>query len=1121
MISKSFLNFFSGKRPSTTNRKTVARKSLKLEALEDRHMLSVSVEFDAPIVNDFAADTGNVTVNPELLKHQAIFSADFNNDGKIDLFLIDQNSSKAYTYLNNGQASNAFSVADPPFSPSEGLRLMTQAAVGKVNGDNNVDLLTSYAEDDVLYFSLYRGNGNGGFYTAPTNSQFDGLREILNTQLSGGILSGSTVSAFVRDLSLVDTNGDGKLDIVCNVAYDIVRPDQTGESGAISLVFPGDGSGEFKTAPTVISSASTGIVLAVGNLNGDSTIDKVTKDGQTLKINTGTSTITTPQYSYTIGNVWVAQTKANGTNEIITSHSDGTNHYISVTGVTTSAAIRGYYQLDIVPFNVTTGDFNNDGFTDILVSDGEIYQTLVGKSDGTFAKEGAVINHADFTTSCVTDVNGNGVQDVLAVGQRFVWMVSGESTGTSSPGSQIVIDFSIRGITPQDVAFGDFNNDGKMDVAVLTHTGTEVYVFYNTSTAGNVSFGNVKVLDVTRGKRLLVANFDNALGDDISVYGIDPSNLSKPTLQTYLATASGFDSSVRSSTLDRAYDHLAVGDLNNDGIVDIIAISNATASSSPAYHTLLNNADNLGRFTKKDSVNFGTTSTKPTAVAIGDLNKDGRNDLAILDASGKQVFIFTQSTTNAGIFPTSSTPVSVTNASVDEASFKTLILADFSADGVLDILVGVVGKDSSAQFRILENTTSKPGTFTSATNFTTVGEFRGDANSSSLAFHVGLIDNNSTADVVIVGGNTVKRFANTNKTGAEIGTVTLVFRDYNSQIINTEVVDLNTLSNRLSFIDEWSNFWVEIWANTGSVAGISEFSAALTFNSGVFEVRPDHVVKGAAFGNNFSYSISEGKITLSGKLSASDLQGDNTNTLLARVSFMPAAGEELANSTTGAVGLPLDVYNNTNYLSAYNHGFSLDTSVTKLTTSTGMAGVPTVDASEDKVPLFPVMFDLNDDGLISWGDFALFVTGFEKNVTDTSAAVPKFVRLFDFDHNGYVGFYDFAPLVTNMMEGFSRQHFRNNPGAKLAYPSDFNPADFIQSPLSTHSLLLNEVAEELTMALPPSTVIEPPQQQGANALATQALLEYVTSQEKKSDDYGIGDLNTMSETERLLAEGKL
>lgn len=118
---------------------------------------------------------------------------------------------------------------------------------------------------------------------------------------------------------------------------------------------------------------------------------------------------------------------------------------------------------------------------------------------------------------------------------------------------------------------------------------------------------------------------------------------------------------------------VAVGDLNGDGKLDL-AVANA---SSGTVTVLLQNPAAPGTFTPAATLSTGTGA--PLDLAIGDLNQDGHNDLAVA-VSGSGVLVFFQSGVAPGTF---SAPQTFTVVGDPRA----LALGDFSGNGRMDMAV--------------------------------------------------------------------------------------------------------------------------------------------------------------------------------------------------------------------------------------------------------------------------------------------------------------------------------------------------------------------------------------------------------------------------------------------------
>ena len=232
------------------------------------------------------------------------------------------------------------------------------------------------------------------------------------------------------------------------------------------------------------------------------------------------------------------------------------------------------FTLGTKPMSVAVGDFNADGNPDLAIANG----------DGT-----------------VTVLLGNGAGGF-----------------TAAPGSP-----AAAGSGPSSVAVGDFNGDGKPDLAIADYSGN-----------------NVTVL----------------LGDGTGRFTAAPS--------------SPFPAGSQPNSV-------AVGDFNGDGKPDL-AIANYNSNN---VTVLLGNG--TGGFTAAPGSPF-PAGVQPYSVAVGDLNGDGKPDLAIANVASGDVTVLLGSGTG-GFTAASGSPFAV-------GSFpESVVVADFNADGKLDLAVAGVG----------------------------------------------------------------------------------------------------------------------------------------------------------------------------------------------------------------------------------------------------------------------------------------------------------------------------------------------------------------------------------------------------------------------------------------------
>jgi hypothetical protein len=127
------------------------------------------------------------------------------------------------------------------------------------------------------------------------------------------------------------------------------------------------------------------------------------------------------------------------------------------------------------PGMVVVGDFNGDGVLDLAVAVeddlndyGRVW-VLLGNGDGTFQSPLAVATGDDGTSLAMGDFNGDGKLDLAVANEAFddVWVLLGNGDGTFQPAQ----DFGVGGHA-ESVAVGDFNGDSKLDMAVAVASGS-------------------------------------------------------------------------------------------------------------------------------------------------------------------------------------------------------------------------------------------------------------------------------------------------------------------------------------------------------------------------------------------------------------------------------------------------------------------------------------------------------------------------------------------------------------------------------------------------------------------------------------------------------------------------
>jgi hypothetical protein len=327
------------------------------------------------------------------------------------------------------------------------------------------------------------------------------------------------VQAGPRKVVLWDFNGDGKLDMAAAGA-----PGQTAPGGVSILL--GNGDGTFQPAVTYLSGAGTRDV-AVGDFNGDGNADLVVAalgDG-----------FHTPE----------------GVN-ILLGNGDGTFQ------PPVSIPMPGG------PFSVAVGDFNGDGKADIVATaengPSEGVNVLLGNGDGTF--QTAVYYPTGWGPECVViaDFNSDGIPDLAVVNASSdnISVLLGNGDGTFQPANSFATLPS--GGSPFWAASGDFNADGKPDLAVVVGNSVEIFLGNGDGTfAASGAYGAG-----TNPASVTVADINGDGNQDLTVvseYG---------NVTALLGTGNGTFQPGQTLAVGSFLSSVAVGDFNSDGTADLV-----------------------------------------------------------------------------------------------------------------------------------------------------------------------------------------------------------------------------------------------------------------------------------------------------------------------------------------------------------------------------------------------------------------------------------------------------------------------------------------------------------------------------------------------------------------------
>ena len=306
------------------------------------------------------------------------------------------------------------------------------------------------------------------------------------------------------------------------------------------------------------------------------------------------------------------------------------------------------------------------------------------------------VNGSNFVSGAVVNWNGNArtttfvnssqvtasitAADVAAAGTASV-SVSNPAPGgglSNVTNFQVVkngytVAFSkldyVTNTSPQDVAAGDFNGDGKPDLAVPTGSNSVSVLLGN----GDGTFGTHVEYAVPGHPIVVVTGDFNGDGKtDLATVDEFQSQIS-----VLLGNGDGTFQAHQEFATGNHPVALATADVNGDGKLDIVAVDIADNSVA----VLLGKGD--GTF--NGHVDYAT-GRGPSGIAIGDFNGDNKLDLVVANNTDDTVSILLGN--GDGTFQG---PIAFSTAHLPNS----VVVGDFNGDGKLDLAVGTSNKSVS------------------------------------------------------------------------------------------------------------------------------------------------------------------------------------------------------------------------------------------------------------------------------------------------------------------------------------------------------------------------------------------------------------------------------------------
>jgi uncharacterized protein (DUF2141 family) len=589
--------------------------------------------------------TGHATLKSSLADggYPLLAVHDLNGDGNLDLITQGAAGADIGVFLGHGDGTFATAV----FYPNN-----FSSVLGDADGDGHVDLIGG--GDGQL--TILHGNPDGTFAPTPIASVNYSSPSFLKTGFASYLSAYAYLDLNGDRIPDILARGDDGLTVILGkpglqfappvhypVAQDFFLDDFFDSNTLVDM--DGDGNPDFISAgpngvyitygradgsfasANVYESGTVDFFATVADFNEDKNPDVVTTGTTQLQLNFGKADGTfSPATSipgtvvYNDGNPGISLThivhgdfNGDGHQDLITiglpainttvpyllsGHGDGT--FSSPVALSTQIAVTD---------QSTVGDFNHDGRDDIAVLSTSTQPAslvvFLSQPDGSFSPVTTnlqgVTGEATSSHIAFADLNHDGILDLAYATTNHLFIMIGQGNGTfSSPSSLPVPPISgASSQSPGTVTIGDFDGDGKPDLALLipysraygdiTESPTQIDVFYNdgfpsfsspvTGTTSFHSYTQFTSSDLNQDglSDLIYSNGGNLYaggsGPNIGIiHGLPNRTLSSET--NYVA-GTGLSS-------------IFIVDLNHDGMPDILASNGDYNDTANSFTVLLN-----------------------------------------------------------------------------------------------------------------------------------------------------------------------------------------------------------------------------------------------------------------------------------------------------------------------------------------------------------------------------------------------------------------------------------------------------------------------------------------------------------------------------------------------------
>jgi hypothetical protein len=272
----------------------------------------------------------------------------------------------------------------------------------------------------------------------------------------------------------------------------------------------------------------------------------------------------------------------------------------------------------------------------------------------------------------IGDFNGDGKPDVAGIGPDELGITvvtrNAANTGWDTPSTAELGSYSHMAL-----AAGDLNGDGKLDFAAAKYGGDSVTVVTRKADGSGWDAATTAGSTGSNPTSIAIGDLDGDGKPDIATANAYPGN--SVTVITRKSDGSGWNAPTTAGVTDMNPRCVAIGDLNGDGRPDLVT-SNVNDGTSPGSLTVITRKSDGSGWDAP--VKISLAQIEPYSVAIGDLNGDGKADLVTANIGSTSVTVIARKSDGSGW----ATPEEIPGTGLEPWS---VAIGDLDGDGQPDI----------------------------------------------------------------------------------------------------------------------------------------------------------------------------------------------------------------------------------------------------------------------------------------------------------------------------------------------------------------------------------------------------------------------------------------------------